>query len=308
MLTDPEMFVSGEDLITGDAETASGAQSEGELMARALAALFAAGATLALLTIALGHSRRASELGLLVIVGIAYCMAAGLYWWARTLPHRVLDMALLLGSTLIAGVAYLSGQNPSPLSFFYLWVFLYASYFLTLRETAVQIVYAGLAYGALLVARPPSDGIAEWWLVGMGTLLVAAVLIGSMRARAESLIERLYDAARTDPLTKLSNRRGFREHLDLELERARRGNMQVSVVMGDVDQLSKSTIVLVATSVMRYCGASRAFWRRAGVSSTESPGSAARSSRCSCPTPTAAKRSSSPSGCALSLRRSSAST
>jgi diguanylate cyclase (GGDEF)-like protein len=118
-------------------------------------------------------------------------------------------------------------------------VFLYASYLLTRRETAVQIVYAGLAYGALLAARPPSGGIAEWWLVGMGTLLVAAVLIGSMRARAESLIARLYDADRTDPLTKPSNRRGFREHLDLEIERARRGKTHVAVVIGDVDHFKQ---------------------------------------------------------------------
>ncbi len=233
------VFVSGEDLAPIESAAASGTGSERGVMARALAALFAAGATLALLTIALPHSKRASDLGLLVIVGFAYVVATGLYWRACMLHRRVLPIALLLGSTLIAGVAYFSGQNPSPLVFFYLWVFLYASYFLTRRETVVQIVYAGLTYGALLALRPPSEGIAEWWLVGMGTLLVAAILIGSMRARAESLIARLYDAARTDPLTKLSNRRGFREHLDLELERARRGKTHVSVIVGDVDHFKQ---------------------------------------------------------------------
>jgi diguanylate cyclase (GGDEF)-like protein/putative nucleotidyltransferase with HDIG domain len=139
----------------------------------------------------------------------------------------------------VAGVAYFSGQTPSPLVFFYVWVILYASYFLATSETAVQIVYAGLVYGAVLTVRPPAGGIAEWWLVGMGTLLVAAILIGSMRARVDSLIVRLYDAARTDPLTKLSNRRGFREHLDLELERARRGRTELSVVVGDLDHFKQ---------------------------------------------------------------------
>jgi diguanylate cyclase (GGDEF)-like protein/putative nucleotidyltransferase with HDIG domain len=208
---------------------------DGGLMARVLAALFAAGATLALLTVALPHSPRASDLGLLVIVGTAYLIAATLFSRAHTLPIQVMPIALLWGSTLIAGVAYFSAQNPSPLVFFYLWVFLYASYFLTSTETAVQIAYAGLAYGTLLALRPPTGGIVEWWLVGMGTLLVAAILIRSMHARAEALIARLYDAARTDPLTKLSNRRGFREHLDLELERARRGNTHMCVVVGNVD-------------------------------------------------------------------------
>ncbi len=209
------------------------------LMARALAALYAAGASLALLTIALPHSRRASDLGLLVIVGNAYVIAAVLCWRARTLPARVLPLALLWGSTLIAGVAYFSGQSPSPLVFFYLWVFLYASYFFTSTEAAVQILYVGLAYGALLALRSPTGGIAEWWLVGMGSLLVAAILIRSMRERVESLIARLYDAARVDPLTKLSNRRGFREQLDLEIERARRGETHMSVIVGDVDHFKQ---------------------------------------------------------------------
>jgi len=213
--------------------------SERELMVQALAALFACGATLALLTIALPHSARASELGLLVIVGIAYAIAAALHWRTRALAGWVLPAALLAGSTLITGVAYFSAQNPSPLVFFYLWVFLYSSYFFSTTETVVQIVYVGLAYGALLAVRPPTDGIPEWWLVGMGSLLVAAILIRSMRTRAESLIARLYDAARTDPLTKLSNRRGFREMLDLELERARRGNTHVTVVVGDLDHFKE---------------------------------------------------------------------
>ena len=73
----------------------------------------------------------------------------------------------------------------------------------------------------------------------MGTLLVAAILVRSMRERVEVLIARLYDAARTDPLTKLSNRRGFRELLDLELERARRSRSQITLIVGDADHFKE---------------------------------------------------------------------
>ena len=73
----------------------------------------------------------------------------------------------------------------------------------------------------------------------MGTLLVAAILIRSMRDRVELLIASLYDAARTDPLTKLPNRRGFRELLDLELERARRGTGQMTLLVGDMDHFKE---------------------------------------------------------------------
>jgi diguanylate cyclase (GGDEF)-like protein len=244
--TDPADTLEYPVFLTDDSHGASvdapvnlGTSFETSLMAQALAGLYAAGATLALLTVALPHSRRASELGLLLIVGNAYLIAALLFWRARRLHGRALPLALAWGSTLITGVAYFSAESPSPLVFFYLWVFLYSSYFFTTTETVVQIGYVGLAYGALLLARPPASGILAWWLVGMGTLLVAAILIRAMRERVGLLIARLYDAARTDPLTKLSNRRGFRELLDLELERARRGATQMSVLVGDVDHFKE---------------------------------------------------------------------
>ncbi|HUB74027.1 MAG TPA: diguanylate cyclase [Solirubrobacteraceae bacterium] len=220
-------------------ESGTGRSFNTSLTAKVLAGLYAAGATLAALTLALPHPADANAHGLLAIVANAYAIAALLYWRAETLPTWVLTVALGWGSTLITGVAYFSGESPSPLVFFYLWVFLYASYFFTRGQAALQIAYVGLAYGALLAARSPAGGTLAWWIVGMGTLLVAAILIMTMRARAELLIARLYDAARTDPLTGLSNRRGFRELLDLELERARRGGSEITVLVGDLDHFKE---------------------------------------------------------------------
>lgn len=212
-----------------------GASLQASLVAKVLAALFAAGASLAALTVILPHPARANELGLLMIVGGAYLTALALYTQAAKLPAWTLPPMLAWGSTLITGVAYFSGESPSPLVFFYLWVFLYASYFFTYRQAATQIVFVGLAYGALLLAKAPLSAIPVWWLVGMGSLLVGAIVIMVIRARIELLIARLYDAARTDPLTKLSNRRGFRELLDLELERARRSGTAMGLLVGDLD-------------------------------------------------------------------------
>jgi diguanylate cyclase (GGDEF)-like protein/putative nucleotidyltransferase with HDIG domain len=209
------------------------------LVAKVLAGLFAAGATLAALTVALPHPSDQNDLGLLAIVANAYLIAGVLYRWAHRLPLWTLALTLAWGSNLITGVAYFSGASPSPLVFFYLWIFLYAAYFLSRRDAVIQIAYVGLAYGALLISRPPPSGVPAWWLVGMGTLLVAAVVIMTMRVRVELLISRLYDAARTDPLTTLSNRRGFRELLDLDLERARRGGAEMTVLVGDLDHFKE---------------------------------------------------------------------
>ena len=210
--------------------------ADGAVMARALAGLFAAGATLALLTVLLPHSPRLEAVGLLAICANAYMVAGLLLWQAGRASTRALEIALAWGATLITGVAYFSGESPSPLVFFYLWIFLYSSYFFTRIGTVVQIAYVGVVYGALLIERPPEAGVPSWWIVGMGTLVVAAILVVAMRVRVEQLIERLYDAARTDPLTQLLNRRGFRELLDLELERSRRGESRAAIGVGDLDR------------------------------------------------------------------------
>jgi diguanylate cyclase (GGDEF)-like protein/putative nucleotidyltransferase with HDIG domain len=205
----------------------------------ALAGLYAAGATLALLTLILPHAAGANEAGLLLIVGIAYLVACYLFWRAATLAAWVLPLALAWGTTLITGVAYFSDESPSPLIFFYLWIFLYSAYFFDDRQLVVQVAYVAVAYAALLLAAPPEGGVAPWLIVAMGALAVAAILIRSMRLRVGTLIERLYETARTDPLTGLPNRRGFRELLDLELERARRRESRVAVIVGDLDHFKE---------------------------------------------------------------------
>ncbi len=139
-----------------------GSSFQASLVARVLAALYAAGATLAALTVAMPHPANANVTALLAVVGDAYIVAALLYWQARSLSPWILRAALCWGSTLITAVAYFSGDSPSPLIFFYLWVFLYASYFFSKRETAVQVAYVGLTYGVLLVARAPTSGILAW--------------------------------------------------------------------------------------------------------------------------------------------------
>ncbi|MBA2522930.1 MAG: diguanylate cyclase, partial [Solirubrobacterales bacterium] len=216
-----------------------GADFADGLMAKVLAGLFISGASLSLLTVLLPHSSNADELGLILIVANAYLVGAALLRFANRLPPWALPLTLGWGTTLITGVAYFSWTAPSPLVFFYLWIFIFSAYFFTKRQAAGQVTYVAVAYGTLLISRPPEGGVAGWWLVGMGALLVAAIVIGTMRERVDMLITRLYDAARTDPLTMLLNRRGFREHLDLELERAQRGGSPVAILTGDVDHFKR---------------------------------------------------------------------
>src|SRR6185503_8794900 len=75
-----------------------------------------------------------------------------------------------------------------------------------------------------------------------GTVAVVALataMVATMRLRVRRLIDRLADAARTDALTGRLNRRGLQEVAELELERARRGERPVSIVVADIDRFGE---------------------------------------------------------------------
>src|SRR5206468_12199831 len=76
------------------------------IMARALAGLFAAGATLTLVTVMLALPAQASRTALLLIVCDAYAIALVLFRLAERLPRWVLQVVLACGTVHIVAVAY----------------------------------------------------------------------------------------------------------------------------------------------------------------------------------------------------------
>jgi two-component system, cell cycle response regulator len=100
----------------------------------------------------------------------------------------------------------------------------YAAYFLHKSEAAVLTALA--AGGAVAVGAAP--------VTAFGLVAVAA-LVGLQRANVNRVIWRLSDAAVTDELTGLLNRRGFHDLFETELERARRSGQPLSLIVGDLD-------------------------------------------------------------------------
>lgn len=172
------------------------------LMARSLAGLYAAGALLALLTILLPHPDGASELGVLIVVGGAVLVVGVLLSQAGRFPPWLLAVVLALGTALISLVSYFAGGRPSPLIFFYLWIFLYSAYFFAPRVLVAQSVWVAINFAAVLAAREPADGAESWWLVGLGSMLVALALVAALRDRAERLIASLNREARERELAQ----------------------------------------------------------------------------------------------------------
>jgi diguanylate cyclase (GGDEF)-like protein len=208
-----------------------------DLMTRCLAYLFGAGAMLALLT--LPKSSSASAVGIL-ISQTGYALAAVMLLTIllvnfSRLPLWTFQFTLAAGTGLISFVIYTSGENSSAYTMFYLWIVLYAFYFFRMPQAVAQLFLVGLAYGAVLHFKEEIVAPGTRWLIAVATLAVAGILIALLKNRVETLVTRLSQTARTDPLTGLLNRRGFDESFESELERARRSGQPLGVVLLDLD-------------------------------------------------------------------------
>jgi diguanylate cyclase (GGDEF)-like protein/PAS domain S-box-containing protein len=166
------------------------------LRAKIIAGLFAACGTLALLAVLLPRADGANETGLAIVVVADFAAAAGLFFASGRVKQSLLPALLASASTLITAVAHFSDESPSPLVFVYLWVVLYAAYFFSRRQAAVQGAYVAVTYTWLLMTDPPPADAVAWGVVAMGTLLVAATVTVAMRTRVETLVERLHGAER----------------------------------------------------------------------------------------------------------------
>jgi diguanylate cyclase (GGDEF)-like protein len=204
-------------------------------MARTLAWFYFAGAGIALASLVLPHAPERDVVGLLVLIGLACASGVLLLAGAGRLPGMVAPAFLVLGSLMITAAVYFDGFGASAYGAFYVWVGVEAFYFLSRRHAVLQLLLAATAYAWVLDRLDPGNAPIQRWLVTVGVTAVAGLFVSYMRDRIERLVRRLTDAARTDPLTGLLNRRAFEEAFEVELERSRRSGRGLSVLAGDLD-------------------------------------------------------------------------
>jgi diguanylate cyclase (GGDEF)-like protein len=178
----------------------------------------------------------ADELRIGITAAVAFGLAVAVLVLYDRLPLWGFQACLAVGTVLIEWTVYSSGETTSPFAMFYFWIAIYAFYFLSRPRALVQMAFIALAYSATLVVSGDltTTPVINWAVVTF-TLVVSGALIGSQRNHVDRLIGRLSDAARTDSLTGLLNRRGFEELFETELERARRSDRPLSVIVGDLD-------------------------------------------------------------------------
>jgi two-component system cell cycle response regulator len=154
---------------------------------------------------------------------------------ADRIAPSTLHAAATLG-TLLVSANLLLADNPLSGEFLYAWLALYAAYFFPIRQAVFQIALMGAVYlGVLGYTVDDSADVAASWVTLVGVIVPVAVLLRIVRGGVTQLVHGLSAAARTDALTQLKNRLALDQEIDEQLERARRDERPLTVVVGDLD-------------------------------------------------------------------------
>jgi diguanylate cyclase (GGDEF)-like protein/putative nucleotidyltransferase with HDIG domain len=208
-------------------------------MARTAAFFFLSGALIVPISVATPHSPTLDDALLAAVGGAAAVCGLLLLLLQRRLPRWSFHVVTLIGTALstLAVAAWGEGTIYGPLP--YLWVAFFAFYFFSFAAALAHLALISVAFAVQLGALDLDYTPVAGWIATVLTLLLTGVVVATIRDRMATLIEGLTNAARRDPLTNLLNRRGFEEVFDVELERARRTEAPVSLIVGDLDRFKR---------------------------------------------------------------------
>ncbi len=145
----------------------------------------------------------------------------------------------ILGTAIATAATYGWGTESAYGPLLYVWVTMFAFYVFSRSAALVHLALMAAAYALALVLEDPSENPLDSWVATVGTLLGTGLFVSFVRHRLSIMFHRLREAAHRDPLTDLLNRRGFQDVFDTELERARRANQELSLIVGDLDRFKR---------------------------------------------------------------------
>src|SRR4051794_11032307 len=219
----------------GFADVAAETRTDRGVMARALMYPFALGGLLALAGLA--STGTAEIVRMAVLATLCWSVAALLLAGYDAMPEWTFTGLVALGTLLLVWTVYSGGAGSQAAAPLLALPACYAAFFLRKGGFAFTVALASGGYVVAALAGPGLP-VGQVLLAAVG-IAAAAGLVGMQRANANRLIWRLSDAAVTDPLTRLMNRRGFEELIATELERARRSGRPLSLIIGDLDHFKQ---------------------------------------------------------------------
>ena len=178
--------------------------------------------------------------GVLLVAAAVSALLAGLLLVAwDSIPPAAFHPVVAIGTAVATAAAYGWGTESAYGPLPYVWVTLFAFFFFSRGAALVHLALMAAAYALALALEDPAENPLDGWLATVLTLLVTGVFVSMVRDHIGGLIRRLSDAAQRDPLTDMLNRRGFQGVFDTELERARRADQSLSLIVGDLDRFKR---------------------------------------------------------------------
>jgi diguanylate cyclase (GGDEF)-like protein len=225
------------------------------MMARTAALLAGAAAVVCLVGVFVPGEAQLDDDVLLAAASGAALLGALLLIVYDRVPTWAFHPIVFLGTAISTAAAYGWGSESAygPLPF--VWVTLLAFYFFGRAAALVHLALMAAGYALALGLEDPAESPLDGWVATVVTLLVTGLFVSIVRDRLAGLIGRLSDAAHRDALTQLLNRRGFQTVFDMELERARRADQPLSLIVGDLDRFKRVNDAYghaVGDAVLRY--------------------------------------------------------
>lgn len=204
--------------------------------------LLAVGAGVTAATIVAPHSPQLNVAGFWALFGVQLAIAGLLRLLPRGCGVRVVPpLVVATGIAAVTAALALNGERlggaASMNELFYVWPALYVGYFFSPRGIVAALAGIAAAYAWVLgYAGIGGQAALTRWLIVVAVVTGSAALLRSLRRQVDGLLTQLRDAASTDALTGLMNRRGFGERFAQELARAGRTGQPLSLVLGDIDR------------------------------------------------------------------------
>jgi diguanylate cyclase (GGDEF)-like protein/putative nucleotidyltransferase with HDIG domain len=208
-------------------------------LARTAALLSAVGALICFVGAFVPGEAQHDEDVLLATAAAAAILGAVLLAADERLPVWAFHPVAVTATVISSAAAYGWGSESAYGPLLYVWVALFAFYVFDRAAALVYLALMAAAFGLVLALEDPAESPLDGWLATVGTLLGTGLFVSMMRDRLDGLIGRLREAAHRDPLTALLNRRGFQQVFDVELERARRADQALSLIVGDLDRFKR---------------------------------------------------------------------
>jgi diguanylate cyclase (GGDEF)-like protein/putative nucleotidyltransferase with HDIG domain len=208
-------------------------------LAPTAALLFGAAAAICLVGVLVPGDAQRDDGVLIGTAAAAALVAAFLLLGNERVPPWTYHPIGVIGTGVSSAAAYGWGSETAYGPLLYVWVTMFAFYVFNRGAALVHLAFMAAAYAVVLVLEDPAENPLDGWIATVGTLLGTGLFVAFVRDRLSNMFHRLRDAAHHDALTDLLNRRGFQGVFDTELERARRAEQPLSLIVGDLDRFKR---------------------------------------------------------------------